>query len=206
MITYLKLRWLLNISLLCCVFLFVLPPILCAEDWPQAQGSNRDNKSKETGLLDKWPEDGPTLLWTFRQSGVGYSGPAVVSDRIYIMGGRNGRTELMSIDAASGKLIWSKNNSAPFNSQVKIFKDKFFAIDFENILRCYSIKDGKELWSFKSEKSFIKSQQKLSFVISDNNLIFINTLGDLNSIDVETGNLKWQTPTQSKLQLKVKSN
>ena len=102
-----------------------------------------------------------------------------------------------AINLNNGKLLWSKNNSAPFNSQVKIFKNKFFAIDFENILRCYSIKDGKEIWSYKSEKSFIKSQQKLSFIINDNKLVFINTLGDLSSIDIETGNLVWQTPTQS---------
>ena len=102
-----------------------------------------------------------------------------------------------AINLNNGELLWSKNNSSPFNSQVKIFKDKFFTIDFENILRCYSIKDGKEIWSFKSEKSFIKSQQKLSFIINDNNLVFINTLGDLSSIDIETGNLVWQTPTQS---------
>ena len=64
-------------------------------------------------------------------------------------------------------------------------------------LEFVGIKDGKEIWSFKSEKSFIKSQQKLSFIINDNNLVFINTLGDLSSIDIETGNLVWQTPTQS---------
>ena len=102
-----------------------------------------------------------------------------------------------AINLSNGKLLWSKNNSAPFNSQVKVFKDKFFAIDFENILRCFSIKDGKEIWNFKSEKSFIKSQQKLSFTINDNRLVFINTLGDLSSIDINTGNLVWQTPTQS---------
>ena len=102
-----------------------------------------------------------------------------------------------AMNLANGNLLWSKNNSAPFNSQVKVFKDKFFAIDFENILRCFSIKDGKEIWNFKSEKSFIKSQQKLSFIINDNKLVFINTLGDLSSIDINTGNLVWQTPTQS---------
>ncbi len=102
-----------------------------------------------------------------------------------------------AINIRNGELLWSKNNSAPFNSQVKIFKDKFFAIDFENILRCYSISDGKEIWNFKSEKSFIKSQQKLSFIINDNRLVFINTLGDLSSIDINSGNLVWQTPTQS---------
>ena len=118
MITYLKLRWLLNDSLLCCVFLIFLPSTVCAEDWPQTQGKNRDNKSKETGLLSEWPQDGPSLLWTFRHSGVGYSGPAVVGDRIYIMGGRNGRAELLSIKATSGELVWSK----PFNSKTFDFE------------------------------------------------------------------------------------
>ena len=102
-----------------------------------------------------------------------------------------------AISLDTGKLIWSKNSSAPFNSQVKIFKDNFFVIDFENILRCFSLKDGKEVWNVKTEKSFIKSQQKLSFIINNNRLVFINTLGDLSSIDIETGNLVWQTPTQS---------
>ena len=101
------------------------------------------------------------------------------------------------ININNGELIWSKNNSSPFNSQVKIFKDNFFVIDFDNILRCYSIKNGKELWNLKTEKSFIKSQQKLSLVVNDNKVVFINTLGDVSAIDISSGNLLWQTPTQS---------
>ena len=102
-----------------------------------------------------------------------------------------------AINLNNGNLLWSKNNSAPFNSQVKVFRDKFFVVDFENILRCFSLRDGKEIWNVKTEKSFIKSQQKLSFIINNKSLVFINTLGDLSSIDIETGNLIWQTPTQS---------
>ena len=102
-----------------------------------------------------------------------------------------------AINLSDGKLLWEKNNSSPFNSQVKIFKDKFFVVDSENILRCFSIKNGKELWNYKTDKSFIKSQQKLSLVINNNRVIFINTLGDVSSVDIETGKLLWQTPTQS---------
>ena len=102
-----------------------------------------------------------------------------------------------AININTGEIIWTKSNIAPFNSQLKIFKDKFFVIDFENILRCFSIKNGTEIWNFKTEKSFIKSQQKLSFIINNNKIVFINTLGDLSSVDIETGNLIWQTPTQS---------
>lgn len=102
-----------------------------------------------------------------------------------------------AINLNNGQLIWSKNNIAPFNSQVKIFNDKFFVVDFENILRCFSVNDGKEIWNFKTEKSFIKSQQKLSLVIKNNRVIFSNTLGDISSVNIDNGNLIWQTPTQS---------
>ena len=102
-----------------------------------------------------------------------------------------------AININDGKLNWINNNIAPFNSQIKIFKDKFFVVDFENILRCFSIKNGTEIWNFKTEKSFIKSQQKLSLIINNNRVIFTNTLGDISSLDIETGNLIWQTPTQS---------
>ena len=102
-----------------------------------------------------------------------------------------------ALDIINGNLIWLKKNSAPFNSQIKILNNKFFVVDFENILRCFSMKDGSEVWNYKTEKSFIKSQQKLSLIIKNDKLVFINTLGDLSSIDINTGNLVWQTPTQS---------
>ena len=104
-----------------------------------------------------------------------------------------------ALNINNGKLIWIKGNPSPFNSQVKIFKDKFFAVDFENILRCFSIKTGEEIWSYKTDQTLIKSQQKLSLTINkkDKNIYFLNSLGDLTSIDMETGNLNWQTPTKS---------
>ncbi len=112
----------------------------------------------------------------------------VVSDNI---------AKFYALNINNGQLIWSKNNTSPFNSQVKIYKDKFFVVDFDNILRCFSIKNGQEIWNFKTEKSFIKSQQKLSLIISKNGVVFINTLGDVSSVDTQSGQLLWQTPTQS---------
>ena len=57
-----------------------------ANDWPQWRGPNRDDVSKETGLLQQWPEQGPRLVWTYKEAGIGYSGPAVVGDRLYSLG------------------------------------------------------------------------------------------------------------------------
>jgi len=101
-----------------------------------------------------------------------------------------------AINIATGDLLWSKNNAAPFNSQIKIYKDKFFIVDFENILRCFSINNGNEIWNFKTEKSTIKSQKKLSVVLINDKVYFSNSIGDISAVDIETGSLIWQTPTQ----------
>ena len=102
-----------------------------------------------------------------------------------------------AVNIKNGNLIWSKNNSSPFNSEIKIFKDKFFIIDHENILHCYSLKDGKEIWSFKTENVLIKSQKKLSIIIDNNIVYFNNSIGDITAIDIEKGSLIWQMPTQN---------
>jgi outer membrane protein assembly factor BamB len=104
-----------------------------------------------------------------------------------------------ALDLVSGNLIWSKNNQAPFNSQVKIYDDKFFIIDFSNTLRCFSIKDGKELWNIKTENSLIRSQKKLSMVLINGLLYFNNSVGDISAVDIDKGDLLWQLPTQSSL-------
>jgi hypothetical protein len=60
--------------------------VLSADSWPGWQGPNRDNISPDTGLLKKWPEDGPPLKWKASGLGGGYSGVAVVDGKIYSMG------------------------------------------------------------------------------------------------------------------------
>jgi outer membrane protein assembly factor BamB len=96
-------------------------------------------------------------------------------------------------------LIWSKNSIAPFNSQIKIYKDKIFVVDYSNTLRCFSLKDGSELWNIKTQNSLIRTQKKLSLVISKNIIFFNNSVGDITAVDLTTGQLLWQLPTQNNL-------
>ncbi len=103
------------------------------------------------------------------------------------------------LDLDSGNLIWTKKNLAPFNSQIKIYDDKFFIIDYSNTLRCFSLKDGKELWNIKTENSLIRSQKKLSMVIVNGFIYFNNSIGDISAVDINKGELLWQLPTQSSL-------
>jgi outer membrane protein assembly factor BamB len=104
-----------------------------------------------------------------------------------------------ALNINTGKIIWSKNNIAPFNSQLKIYNDKFFVIDFDNTLRAYSMNDGSEMWNIKTEYSLIRSQKKLSMVILGNKIYFNNSSGDISAVDMESGELLWQLPTQSSL-------
>ena len=104
-----------------------------------------------------------------------------------------------AMNIKTGELIWAKTNVAPFNSQIKIYEDKFFVTDLDNVLRCYSIKNGSELWNVKTDTAFIKSKKKLSLVILNGNIYFNNSIGDISGVDIQTGNLIWQTPTQSSL-------
>ncbi len=103
------------------------------------------------------------------------------------------------LDIYTGDIIWTNYNIAPFNSQIKIYGEKFFIIDFSNTLRCFSLKDGKELWNIKTEDTLIRSQKKLSMVIVDEIIYFNNSNGDITAASLNDGELLWQLPTQSSL-------
>ena len=102
-----------------------------------------------------------------------------------------------SVNINSGELNWSKYNIYPFNSDIKKYKNKIFAIDYKNTLRCYNVSDGNECWNLKTEDSFTISNSKFSLIIIDNKVIFSNSIGDITAVDIETGVIIWQLPTQS---------
>src|SRR5687768_15070509 len=102
-----------------------------ADDWPQWMGPTRDGQWKETGILQKFPEGGPKKLWSAPIGG-GYSGPAVVSDRVFVTdyqasdgkaivnnpGGtskREGKERVVCLDARSGKEVWKHEYDCPYN-------------------------------------------------------------------------------------------
>jgi len=102
-----------------------------------------------------------------------------------------------SINIDSGEINWSKNSTYPFNSEIKKYKDKFFVVDYKNTLRCYYVDDGSECWNLQTEDSFTISNSKFSLIIIEDMVIFNNSIGDITAVDIETGMITWQLPTQS---------
>ena len=77
---------LLRLFILCIVCLPVAAPAGDNVSWPCFHGPRRDNLSTDTGLMQTWPEEGPTLLWTASDIGFGYSSVVVLNDRIFTAG------------------------------------------------------------------------------------------------------------------------
>ena len=78
------------------------------QDWPQFRGPHRDGISQETGLLAEWPKEGPKLLWQVKDIGSGYSTPAIVGERLYLLSNEGLDNEFVqAIAVADGKRIWS---------------------------------------------------------------------------------------------------
>ena len=95
-----------------CLLLLALPVAIasvCAGDWPQFHGPNRDNRSADTGLLKAWPEGGPSRLWEATGIGEGYSTVAIVGKRIYTAGAVDGDCVITALDM-DGKKVWTRRN------------------------------------------------------------------------------------------------
>ncbi len=102
-----------------------------------------------------------------------------------------------SINTETGELNWSKYNVYPFNSEIKKYEKNFFVVDYKNTLRCFKISDGSECWNLKTEDTFTISSSKYSLIVVNEKVIFSNSIGDITSVDINTGLINWQLPTQS---------
>ena len=100
------------------------------------------------------------------------------------------------LNKKNGNLKWKKKHTSSFNSQIKVKDGKAVVVDMENNLRCFSLKDGRIIWSVPTELTVVSSQKKKSIVIVNNLVVFSNSIGDLTAVDFESGEIIWQTPTQ----------
>jgi outer membrane protein assembly factor BamB len=130
-----------------------------ASDWPQWRGPERTDLSHETGDLQSWPPSGPPLLWTFDNAGVGYSGPAIVGERLYTMGGREGQETVFAIDTKNGKEIWATPFGGIFTNNwgdgprgtPTVDGELLFAIGGQGDIVCLEAATGKERWKLNMQ-------------------------------------------------------
>jgi outer membrane protein assembly factor BamB len=197
------------------VALLVLSTIVVAADpsWPTFRGKDRTGVSKETGLLQSWPAEGPKLLWEAAGVGRGYSSLAIADGRIYTMGDGSSLTEdkdeyLFCFDQAKGELIWKSKTGPAWTGGQESWQSSrstptvdgkhVYILTAEGDLICFETDKGAEKWRKNLKKDFggdkgDKWGYSESVTIDGDKLVCLpgkekNTMVALNK---ETGELIW---------------
>jgi len=141
-----------------------------AEDWPQWLGGERDGVWRETGLVGKFPKGGPKVLWR-KPVAAGYSGPAVVDDRVYVMDRERARD-------AKGELLRPTRDGIRGNERVL----------------CLRASDGELLWKHVYDCSYTisyPSGPRTTPLVRDGRVYTLGAMGDLLCLDAAKGDVLW---------------
>lgn len=155
-------------SLMVIAALLVATPLL-ADDWPQWMGPQRDSVWREQGIVDSIPSTGLPVKWRAKV-GLGYGGPAVVGDRVYVMdyiksegeirnspGGTTslkGQERVVCFSADTGEELWNYAYDCPYDISYAsgprctptVQSGKVYALGAEGHLTCLNAKDGTQVW------------------------------------------------------------
>ena len=131
---------------------------VCAADWPQWRGPERNGHSSETGLLREWPQDGPKLRWQINNVGAGFSTPSVAGGRIYLLGNEGLENEfVLALSTEDGHRLWvaklgkvgrpEQNPNFPAARSTPTEDGQLlYALGSDGDLVCLETEDGKERW------------------------------------------------------------
>ncbi len=180
----------------------------CSERVPeisQWRGPERTGFYPDTGLLDRWPENGPDLIWTFEGLGKGYTAVAVTADRIYTSGTFDSTSYLFALDH-DGRLVWKKpygtawmTNFPGARSTPVIFDGLGYLLSGRGLLVCFDADDGEFVWTKDIFREF--GAREVKFGLTENLLVdgqkLYCTPGGVRhnvvALDRLTGELVWSS-------------
>jgi outer membrane protein assembly factor BamB len=145
--------------------------VASAEDWPQWLGPKGDGVWRETGLLDKFPPEGPKVRWR-TPVGIGYAGPAVADGRVY----------LLDRVLAEG----ARNPDNPFSRDL--------TVGGKELVRCFDAATGKPLWEHSYDCEYQVSYPagpRTTPTVHGGKVYTLGTMGDLYCLDAATGKVVW---------------
>lgn len=128
--------------------------VALGDNWPQFRGPNRDAISQETGLLHRWPEGGPKVLWTTELC-EGYSAASVYDGRVYFNDYDKASKEWLvrCLTLTDGKELWRFRNKRRIRANhgvtrtVPAVDGKYvFTMDPKCVFHCLDAETGSELW------------------------------------------------------------
>ena len=182
-----------------------------ADDWPGFRGPHRDGKSAEKGLLDKWPEAGPKLVWTITDAGAALAGMSISSDKLFTMGQLKDGQYTLCYSLKDGKLIWSKKNGKEFINSFgdgprctpTLDGDVLYALGSQGDLHCLSQENGSERWKLNILEEF--GGENIGWGISESPLVAGDKVivtpggsgGTMVALDKTSGRTIWRARDSS---------
>ncbi len=129
-------------------------------DWPQFLGQRRDNVSDDTGLLKRWPDGGPRLIWKTAKIGYGFTSVAIVDGMIYTAGNMEDITVITALDM-SGKVLWQTRSGPAFTKSYPgsrgtptISDNKLYHLNGNGYIVCLEARTGEEIWTLNMSEKF----------------------------------------------------
>jgi len=196
--------------------LALLIPEVQAEDWPQFLGPRANGTSLETGLLEQWPANGPSVVWE-KNIGTGYSAPSVDGGKLVFHHRVKDEEIVEALDAATGKPLWrysypsSYEDPYGYNNGPRctplLTSNLCYTFGVEGKLLCLDLATGKKIWARDTSKDFNVPEAFFgvgSTPILENNLIIAMIGGQPNSgvvaFDAGTGKTVWESVGQKNWQ------
>lgn len=177
-----------------------------AADWPQFRGPARDGVSKETGLLQSWPEGGPPLAWTAKGLGGGYSTVSVSGDRVYTLGNKGKDSHVVALSRADGAVLWTAPvgpAGGNLGCTPTVADGKVYALGQMGDLVCIDAA-GKEVWKRNLAKEFGGQKGGWNYCESplvDGNKVIVTPGGKeatMVAFDKTNGTELWRCPIPTK--------
>ncbi|HEX6987535.1 MAG TPA: PQQ-binding-like beta-propeller repeat protein, partial [Planctomycetaceae bacterium] len=186
--------------------LFLAPA--AAADWPHFRGPGYDSISDETGWSPKAFEPEPEIAWE-AAIGIGYSGPAVVGDAVYVMGYADGQEHVRRLDANTGEVVWTRSypgakidnlNAGGPGATPTVAGDVVYTNGREGQLHCLKTSDGSVVWSVKLPEAYGIKVPDWGFTTSplliDGKVVV--DAGRLVALDAKTGKEVWRSDVEHK--------
>jgi outer membrane protein assembly factor BamB len=179
---------------------FIAP--VYSDDWPQFRGPVRDGVSKEKGLLQTWPKEGPPLVWTAKGLGGGYSTVSVAGNRIYTLGNRDRDSHIVALDRKTGAVVWTAavgQAGGNLGCTPTVDGQRIYALGQMGDLVCVD-STGKRLWHRDLLKEFGGVKGGWSYCESplvDGDRVIVTPGGKsatLVALDKKTGETIWKCP------------
>jgi len=100
---------------------------------------------------------------------------------------------IYAINLNKKSLIWAKNYGIPFRSNLKFINGQIILANQDNTIFSINSINGQKNWQFETSVTFLKTDFMNSFAIdkNNNNLFFLNTNGELYSINYVNESINW---------------